>query len=103
MNTIESISPILSVADMQRSLEYYVDLLGFENAEWGSDTFTGVSRDGCSILLRQDNDPARAVHDGLKPKGVKIVMGPTDKGYALEITIQDPDGNVLRIGSEPEE
>ncbi|MBS12805.1 MAG: hypothetical protein CME19_14515 [Gemmatimonadetes bacterium] len=113
MNTIESISPILSVADMQRSLGFYVDLLGFENAEWCNDTFTGVSRDGCSILLRQDDDPApsriyislenaRAVHDELKPKGVTIVMGPTDKGHALEITIEDPDGNLIRIGSEPE-
>ena len=57
MNTIESISPILSVADMQRSLAFYVNLLGFENADWGDDHFTGVSRDGSTILLRKDVNP----------------------------------------------
>ncbi len=30
MNTIENITPILYVADMERSLRFYVDLLGFQ-------------------------------------------------------------------------
>ena len=36
---------------MTRSLRYYGDVLGFSNAEWGSDDFTCVSRDGASIYL----------------------------------------------------
>lgn len=114
MNPIESISPILSVADMQRSLHFYVDLMGFENADWGDENFTGVTRDGCTILLRKADDPtcgriyisvenAREMHEHLAPKGVTILMEPTNKPYALEVTIEDPDGNILRIGSEPEE
>ena len=47
----ECANPILSVADMSRSLRYYVEILGFSNAEWGSDDFTCVSRDGASIYL----------------------------------------------------
>jgi hypothetical protein len=34
---------------MTRSLRYYVDVLGFTNAVWGSDDFTCVSRDEASI------------------------------------------------------
>ena len=30
----EHATPILSVADMKRSLRYYVQALGFRNAEW---------------------------------------------------------------------
>ena len=41
----ECANPILSVADMARSLRYYVEVLGFSNAEWGGDEFTYVTRD----------------------------------------------------------
>ncbi|HYP09555.1 MAG TPA: hypothetical protein VER03_25240 [Bryobacteraceae bacterium] len=41
----EGAEPILSIADMARSLRYYVDVLGFMNAEWGGTDFTRVSRD----------------------------------------------------------
>jgi catechol 2,3-dioxygenase-like lactoylglutathione lyase family enzyme len=47
----ECANPILSVADMARSLRYYVEVLGFSNAEWGSDDFTCVTRDGAGIYL----------------------------------------------------
>ena len=47
----ECANPILSVADMARSLRYYVDVLGFANAEWGGDDFTCVSRDEASVYL----------------------------------------------------
>ena len=43
-STFECANPILSVADMARSLRYYVDVLGFRNAEWGDGSFTLVTR-----------------------------------------------------------
>ena len=36
---------------MNSSVLYYTQVLGFVNAEWGSDEFTVVSRDGASISL----------------------------------------------------
>ena len=115
MNRIEAITPILKVADMARSLRFYVDLLGFENATWGDDGFTSVSRDGCTILLSRDGqgqpgtwiyvgvENAREVYDELSSKGVTILMEPTNRAWALEVNVEDPDGHVLRFGSEPEE
>jgi predicted enzyme related to lactoylglutathione lyase len=38
----------------------------------------------------------------LKARGVKILLEPTNFPWALEFQVEDPDGNVLRFGSEPE-
>jgi len=34
----EGANPILSVRNMAEAGRYYVDVLGFENAEWGNET-----------------------------------------------------------------
>jgi len=47
----EGSAPILSVTDMSASLHFYVDVLGFRNADWGSDAFTAVNRDAAGIYL----------------------------------------------------
>jgi predicted enzyme related to lactoylglutathione lyase len=44
----------------------------------------------------------RKLYEELNPRGVKILMPPTNFPWALEMQIEDPDGNVLRLGSEPE-
>src|SRR5882672_4945275 len=47
----EGSQPILRVEDMAASLRFYVDILGFKNASWGSEDFTSISRDGAGIYL----------------------------------------------------
>ena len=42
----ENSQPILRVENINASLRFYVDKLGFKNADWGSDGFTSVNRDG---------------------------------------------------------
>ena len=49
----ECADPILRVEDMSAAVRYYVDVLGFEQANWGDDSFTCVSRDGAGIYLSQ--------------------------------------------------
>jgi len=114
MPRYEAISPILRVHDMPRALRFYVDLLGFTNAPWGNDDFTFVTGDRCGIYLARDSqgrggawawvgtDNARLLHDSLLARGATILMPPTNYPWALEFHIEDPDANVLRIGSEPE-
>jgi catechol 2,3-dioxygenase-like lactoylglutathione lyase family enzyme len=43
----------LNVANLARSVRYYVDILGFTNAVWGGDDFTCVTRAGASIYLSE--------------------------------------------------
>jgi len=63
-------------------------VLGLTNASWDNDDFTSV------------ND-VEQLHRQLKERGVPIRSGPTNHPWALEIHVDDPDGNVLRFGSEP--
>ncbi len=109
----ECVNPILRVNDMAEAVRYYVDVLGFQAAEWGNQYFTSVRRDRAAIYLvygEQGNvgtwawigvGDARAVHEELKAKGAMIQQGPRNYPWALEIHVKDPSGNVLRIGSEP--
>jgi catechol 2,3-dioxygenase-like lactoylglutathione lyase family enzyme len=57
--TFECANPILSVANMARSVRYYVDVLGFANASWGGDDFTCVTRDGAGIYLSEGDQGHR--------------------------------------------
>ena len=109
----EGSQPILRVEDMKRSLRFYVDLLGFKNADWGSENFTSVNRDTAGIYLCQGDqgrggawiwigvNDAKQLHDQLKAHDVTIRMPLKNQSYALEFQIEDPDGNVIRFGSEP--
>lgn len=109
----EHASPILRVSNMQASVRYYVDVLGFRNAVWGSDDFTCVFRDGAEIYLCEGGqgcagtwawigvENAQALFEEYRASGAKILKGPVNHPWALEIVIEDPDGHVLRFGSEP--
>ena len=112
---IEHIDPILRVEDMARSVRYYVDVLGFQSAPWGNDEFNYVGRDERGIYLCRGGQgqggawvwvgvgDVRALHRIYRERGAKIRMEPKNFPWALEMQIEDPDGNVLRFGSEPEE
>jgi len=109
----EGCDPILRVESMDASLRFYVDLLGFQNANWGSEDFTHVSRDSAGIYLCQGDqgrggawvwvgvEDAEQLHEEYKARGVTIRLPPTSFPWALEMQVEDPDGNVLRLGSEP--
>jgi len=111
---VERIEPVLRVENMETALRFYVDVLGFQNAAWGNDDFTSVSRDGGSLYLcRGDQgrggawvwigvDDVRPLYEDLMTRGVPILLPPTIFPWALEMRIADPDGNVLRFGSESE-
>ena len=55
LTRFEHATPILRVRSMATSLNYYVEILGFRNAEWGTELFTSVNRHGAAIYLCQGN------------------------------------------------
>ena len=109
----EHAEPILCVGNMAASLKYYVDILGFQSAQWGSDDFTHISRDGAGIYLAQGEqgkpgtwvwvgvEDVAALYKEYKASGAKLHHGPRNYPWALEMHVEDPDGHVLRFGSEP--
>jgi catechol 2,3-dioxygenase-like lactoylglutathione lyase family enzyme len=109
----EHANPILRVASMAASVRYYVEVLGFRNAHWGTEFFTTVNRDGAGIYLCQGNQGApgtwvwvgvenvAALFEEYRASGAKIVLPPGNYPWAYEMHVEDPDGHVLRFGSEP--
>lgn len=109
----EGSQPILRVENMESSLRFYVGVLGFKNAPWGNDDFTSVNRDRAGIYLCRGGqgrggawvwlgvEDVEVIYEDLKKRGVPIRMVPTNFSWALEMQVEDPDGNVLRLGSEP--
>ena len=105
--------PILRVENMKTSLQFYVDVLGFENASWGTEFFTSIRRDRTALYLCQGGQGGGAAwvwigvenveknYEEFKALGVKIRMAPKNFEWAMEMQIEDPDGNVFRLGSDP--
>ena len=105
--------PILRVENMEASLRFYVGVLGFTNAPWGNDDFTSVNRDRAGIYLCRGGQAPWGM--GLARRGGRcshicgIEVPRRAHPHGAEepargrsrCEIEDPDGNVLRLGSEP--
>ena len=105
--------PILRVSDMAASVRYYTEVLGFANADWGSEHFTAVLRGAASIFLCRGSqgqpgtwawvgvEDAAALYEEYLQSGARVRHPPRNYPWALEIHVEDPDGHILRFGSEP--
>lgn len=106
-------APILPVADLAASLDYYVRVLGFTLDWQDAIGMASVSRERCTLMLCQGDQGHRGtwvwigvadadtLHDELKGRGAIVRHPPNDYPWAREMQIADPDGNVLRLGSDP--
>jgi catechol 2,3-dioxygenase-like lactoylglutathione lyase family enzyme len=113
-NSLGSPTPVFRVADVDLSIAYYVNALGFELRWRANQGFACVAQGNCSLFLTNDNqsqprmwiwtgvDDVRALHSKYQASGAKIRNPPNNFAWALEMQVEDLDGNVLRIGSEPE-
>ncbi len=111
----EGVSPILRVANLAASLTYYVDVLGFAIDWHYPSSIASVSRGRVSIFLCEGDQghpgawawigvsDADALHAEYQQLGAIIRVPPTNYPWALEMHVEDPDGNVLRFGSESRE
>jgi len=112
MPMIENVTPILRVEDLEASRRYYMQTLGF-SLDWDADGTISVSRDGKSIMLCEGEqgqpgtwlwigvEDADAFFTEFSEKGARIRNPPQNFSWAYEFAVEDPDGHVLRIGSEP--
>ncbi len=116
-------APYFPVSDVERSMTFYEQMLGFRCEYRGGSPvqFVICSRDGFAIMLRKVSKPelivpnekqggtwdaffwvsdAQALHSELKSNGVNIVYGPLiQEAYHIkEFAIRDDDGHVLGFG-----
>jgi catechol 2,3-dioxygenase-like lactoylglutathione lyase family enzyme len=103
--------PLIFVSDIERSVDFYLKQLGFEEnwryEEAGKTWIAQVSRKGCELILTSqwpakagggiifislDPDVLKATRAEYEGRGVKVEDG--EWGYQLMV-IRDPDGNQL--------
>ncbi len=106
------VTPVLRVQDAAASRDYYVQVLGFK-VDWQAEDFVSVSRGRCNLFLCEgdqghpgswiwiDGKNVELLHEEYKASGAKIRHPPTNYSWALEMQVEDLDGNVLRFGSDP--
>ncbi|MGA2440288.1 MAG: VOC family protein [Tepidisphaeraceae bacterium] len=113
---VENTIPVLTVSDMQVSIRFYRNVLGFK-LDWGGETdsshIASVSRDGHAIMLQRRQPVAWgcvwiggsilvSVWDKIRLRAdVTVVQRPTNQPWALDMKIKDPDANILWFGADP--
>ena len=105
-------TPILRVKDLAKSVRYYERCVGFKVDWQQAHVFASVSRGRCTIFLAEGDQgrgggwvwvgvgDAEALHREFRKQRAKVRQGPTNFPWAREIQVEDPDGNVLRFGSD---
>ena len=105
--------PILRVESLRAALHYYVESLGFNIVWEHKELFACVSRLQCRIFLSQGDQgntggwvwigvaDASTLEAEYRASGAQIRHRPTNYPWAFEMQVEDPDGNVLRFGSDP--
>jgi len=113
---VENTIPVLAVADVPASVRFFCDVLEFK-LDWHGNAdppqIASVSRDGHAIMLqhRHPTFPG-CVWVGMSGlaslwakvrshAGATVVQRPTNQPWAVELKIEDPDGNILWFGTEP--
>jgi GNAT superfamily N-acetyltransferase/catechol 2,3-dioxygenase-like lactoylglutathione lyase family enzyme len=105
--------PILYSSDIRKSIEYYMEVLGFDSKwEWDDPpTFGGVNKDAIQLFFCKNGqgqpgtwvaimvDNVDELYERVKSKRGKILSAPEDKEWGLrEMLVQDPDEHVIRFG-----
>jgi catechol 2,3-dioxygenase-like lactoylglutathione lyase family enzyme len=117
MATFTATNPILCVSDVEASIGYYVDRLGFAlQFSWGEEreppSFAGVARDGFEVFLCLDGqgrpgtwfavwvDDVDALHAEYVERGADIRRAPVDLPWGVrEMNVIDPDGHRIRFST----
>jgi uncharacterized glyoxalase superfamily protein PhnB len=110
--TLGGVVPILRVADLDASLAYYVEKLGFE-LQWRGEGMASVGRDRTSVMLCHGDQghagtwlwiavsDVDALHAELTERGARLRHGPANYPWgSRECQVTDPDGHVLRFGAD---
>jgi catechol 2,3-dioxygenase-like lactoylglutathione lyase family enzyme len=118
---INKMSPQLLVADLNKSIIFYTEQLGFELEFRYEDFYAGIIMDGCSIHLksgtpsleersnkRKNNDldivfsveNVEDLYDQFVKKSIDIVQPLCYQPYGKEFYIADPDGYIFAFLEE---
>lgn len=128
MTKLESLRPMLNVADLAATIAFYTERLGFScRATWGDDaehpTWCHLERDNVSLMFAEFHrhgpgdddhehtaelsgciylypDDVDALHTELMGRGLVVEWGPETMPHGMrEFGVHDPDGYTLVFGT----
>ena len=113
---IKRMSPQFLVTDINRSVEFYTNKLGFEVDFHYEDFYSGIIKDGYSIHLKlvkpvieeRENkrknehldlifsvDDIEVLYERLRNQSVEVIQPLREMPYGKEFYISDPDGYII--------
>ena len=113
---IKEMSPQFLVADIKRSIAFYINQLGFEISFCYEDFYCGIIKDGHSIHLKSGSraieerenkknnghlditfsiEKIDGLYEEIKNKPVQIIQPLREMPYGREFYIADPDGYII--------
>jgi uncharacterized glyoxalase superfamily protein PhnB len=109
---LQSIAPIFQVGNLQRSIDFYTRVMGFELGWTAGEPLDRASlcRDSVEITIETDPAPARArayiyvsgvdeIYSRAAAAGAQVTVPLADRFYGMrDGRIVYPDGNELHIG-----
>ncbi len=113
--TINSAASVFPVSDLNASLRYYIDVLGFvEDFRFGQ--YAGIKRDNCCLHLSAHGNPNTGkpgtgavyffcdevdeYYAQITQRGATTDAKPNDYDYGMrDFIARDPDGNQLSFGA----
>jgi catechol 2,3-dioxygenase-like lactoylglutathione lyase family enzyme len=120
--SIKKMSPQLLVTDLERSLAFYTEKLGFQLEFRFEDFYAGILKEGFSIHLKcgrpsqeerrnkkENNDldivfsieHVERLYEDLQKKSIEIIQPLCERPYGREFYIADPDGYILAFLEDP--
>ncbi len=102
--------PVLHVKNLQKSIIYYSEVLGFK-LKWEDYSFAGVYRNGFGIILHQNSilinqqvwiglREMDSLYNEYEAANVSFLQKPENHRWAYDMKIEDPDENILWFGTE---
>jgi catechol 2,3-dioxygenase-like lactoylglutathione lyase family enzyme len=110
---ISGAATVLQVSDLEASLKFYCEVLGFER-DFTFGPYAGVHSGECCLHLCAHTvwnrpcgggavsvfaDEVDAFCEEIRSRGARIEGQPADQQYGMrDFVVSDPDGNVLTFG-----
>jgi catechol 2,3-dioxygenase-like lactoylglutathione lyase family enzyme len=118
MSNFLQITPFMHVKDLESTLRFFTDILGFTVPYRDGPHYAYIEREGCAIRILEADEAkygerefayyidvrdVDALHAELKPKLSTLppgdVRGPINQPYGQrELLVRVPDGNLLAFG-----
>jgi catechol 2,3-dioxygenase-like lactoylglutathione lyase family enzyme len=115
---IREVAPVFHVSDIERSIAFYRDVLGFTE-DFRIGVYAGIKLDAFSLHLSQAgpegggrpvgggtvyifcDDVDGYFHSRISGKDVTVIQPPADQAYGMrDCVLLDPDGNQLSFGQD---